>query len=291
MPQAVISASRRTDIPAFYMPWFMDCIHEGHFNVINPYNRRTALVPATPDRVHTIVFWSKNFGPFLAHGHGDTLARLGYHLFFNFTINSPHDRLEPMMPSLRTRLAQLRRLADTFGPACMQWRFDPICFYKDAGGREHTNLDRFTFIAREVAKAGVGVCITSFADLYRKVIRRMTHHPDLEFIDPSLARKVEVLTDLSDQLKALGMALHLCCEQEVLAALPKDLPVKASACIPNERLVQLYGPGISLARDRGQRVSAGCTCGVSKDIGSYALHPCKHNCLYCYANPEADGKL
>jgi hypothetical protein len=83
----VISASRRTDIPAFYMPWFMEQISKGVFEVVNPFNQHVSVVPAMADRVHTIVFWSKNFGPFIDHGYDQQLLELGYHLFFNFTIN------------------------------------------------------------------------------------------------------------------------------------------------------------------------------------------------------------
>ena len=86
--QIVISASRRTDIPAFYMDWFMEQIKKEVFEVTNPYNRRKSIVPATPDKVHTIVFWSKNFAPFIKGRFGQTLLRMGYNLFFNFTINS-----------------------------------------------------------------------------------------------------------------------------------------------------------------------------------------------------------
>jgi Domain of unknown function (DUF1848) len=80
----------------------------------------------------------------------------------------------------------------------------------------------------------------------------------------------------------------LCSEKELLAHIPPNLGVSASACIPNDRLTGLYGPGISLAQDGGQRRAAGCMCGVSKDIGTYHLHPCRHNCLFCYANPACD---
>jgi DNA repair photolyase len=49
--------------------------------------------------------------------------------------------------------------------------------------------------------------------------------------------------------------------------------------------MELYGGRISLRRDPGQRRRAGCGCRVSVDIGSYGRHPCRHGCLYCYANP------
>ncbi len=285
----VLSASRRTDIPAFYMPWFMKSIDQGHFDVINPYNQRTFQVPAAVERVHSIVFWSKNFSPFLRHRYGDTLMQRGYRLFFNFTINTPHRLLEPGVPPLKDRLDQLAALSDIVGPQCIQWRFDPICFFKDGAGQESDNLDAFEAIAQRAAELGITTCITSFVDHYRKVRRRMLAHSDLTFVDPPMQRRVETVARLSRKSTQLGIALKLCCEKAVLAALPEDVEVTAASCIPGEKLFELYGLGISLAKDRGQRREAGCACNVSKDIGSYALHPCRHNCLFCYANPAMDG--
>ena len=90
-------------------------------------------------------------------------------------------------------------------------------------------------------------------------------------------------------LSALDIHLFTCCEKEVMSALPLFSGVSASSCVPNDLLVQLYGPGISLAKDRGQRTSRGCRCGVSVDIGDYRLHPCGHACLFCYANPDSSA--
>jgi hypothetical protein len=289
-PQIVISASRRTDIPAFYMPWFMACIERGHFDVINPYNHQTSRVTADPDQVHSIVFWSKNFGPFLDHAYGRLLERRGYHLFFNFTINSPHPLLEPAVPPIEQRLAQLARLSDQHGPDCIQWRFDPICHFKDSAGRQHDNLAQFQTIARQAANMGIAVCITSFVDLYRKVQRRVKHIAGMTLFDPPLETKIAHIMKMAATLSELKIALQLCCEKELLTALPNRTTVQPAACIPNSRLAALYGPGIALTKDSGQRKAAGCQCGISKDIGSYALHPCRHNCLFCYANPSSDQR-
>jgi hypothetical protein len=286
----VISASRRTDIPALYMPWFMACIEQGEFDVSNPYTRHVAKIPADTDHVHTIVFWSKNFGDFLARGYGENLVHRGYNLFFNFTINAFHPLLEPGMPPLAQRLDQLSRLSRKWGPAAIHWRFDPICVWSAGNGRLTDNLDDFDRIARSAAQAGISVCITSFVDLYRKIKRRMHVQPEVDLIDPPMDEKVDVILKMARLLRKLGMQLHLCCEKEVLAALPPGAHVKAASCIPNDRLADLYGPGISMRRDTGQRMAAGCGCRVSKDIGSYDRHPCRHNCLYCYANPISDAR-
>jgi hypothetical protein len=271
------------------MPWFMSGIQRGRFHVVNPYNQKVSEVPASPEHVHTIVFWSKNFGSFLAGNYGERLAGKGYHLFFNFTINSPHPVLEPHLPPLRDRLVQLKRLCRRFGPGTIQWRFDPICIFTDAEGRLSDNLDCFEQIAGDASDLGISVCITSLVDHYRKVQRRVGAQSEVALLDPPLTEQADRVCRLAETVSGLGMQLQLCCERELLDHLGSRAPIGAAACIPSQRLIELFGPGISTAKDKGQRRAAGCGCGVSKDIGSYPLHPCRHNCLYCYANPAADA--
>jgi hypothetical protein len=282
----ILSASRRTDIPAFYMPWFMERIKQGDFEVDNPYNGRTSRVPATTDRVHTIVFWSKDFGPFLRGGFGEKLAARGYHLFFNFTINSECPDLEPGVPLLDARLNQLEMLCDRFSPRSIHWRFDPICFFITPDGLRD-NLGDFGAIADKVHQLGIKRCVTSFLDLYPKIRKRTEGRPDFSFVSPSLEKQKETILGMQSQLKPRGIALLTCCEKELSEALPPAAGILPSACIPSKLIVDLYGGEISVRKDPGQRASAGCECGISSDIGSYKNHPCHHNCLFCYANPAA----
>jgi hypothetical protein len=284
----VISASRRTDIPAFYLDDFTAQLERGYFEVKNPYNGRVSTIPASPERVHTIVFWSKNYHRFLAYQTGERLRASGYHLFFNFTVNSTAALLEPAIPPLQQRLAQLAELARRFGPASIHWRFDPICFYQAGpGAAEENNLADFETIAAAAAAAGIDRCITSFLDLYAKISRRTAALPGFAFVDPPPARKAAVLLAMEHALHRHRIRLYTCCEQKVLAALPAGSTVAAGACIPNDLLLQLYGGDISLRPDAGQRRRQGCGCRVSVDIGSYREQPCRHGCLYCYANPQS----
>lgn len=84
----IISASRRTDIPAFYSEWFFNRIKEKYVLVPNPYNpnmvSRVSLDPAVID---CIVFWTKNPAPMI-----DKLDGLGdYKYYFQYTIN-PYEK-------------------------------------------------------------------------------------------------------------------------------------------------------------------------------------------------------
>ena len=286
--KTVISASRRTDIPAFYMPWFMEQIRKGFFEVVNPFNQRVSIVPATADRVHTIVFWSKNFGPFIDKGFGPQLQKRGYHLFFNFTINSDNPELEPNVPPLNERLEQLAHLCSHYGPRAVNWRFDPLCFYMAGQGPLQDNLKDFSVIADRAAASGITHCITSFMDHYPKIRRRIASRPGFEFIDPPLSEKLNTILEMETRLAALNIHLYTCCEKDLIQALPVTSSVAPSSCIPNDLLMELYGGQLSIRKDTGQRVKAGCGCKVSADIGSYRRQPCYHNCLFCYANPTGD---
>ena len=281
----VISASRRTDIPAFYMPWFMGCIQQGYFEAVNPYNRKRRVVAAGADAVHSLVFWSKDFGAFLAGGYGRTLQKQGYRQFFQFTLNGERSVLEPGLSRLDVRLAQLGRLVERYFPKAVMWRFDPITFYTGPSGESHHNLTDFERIARSASGFGIQACTTSFKDVYPKVVRRESKLPGIRFIDPSMEAKVPIILQMEKILQRENIRLYLCCEKDLLAALPVDSQVAGASCISSRRLNALFGGKSSNKRDTGQRASMGCGCSVSVDVGDYQTHPCLHGCRYCYANP------
>lgn len=290
----VLSASRRTDIPACYMDWFMDRIRSGIFEITNPYNRKVKTIAVTSGTVHSIVFWSKNYDPLIRSGAGATLRRLGFNLYFNFTINSQSPVLEPGLPPLVTRLTQLRRLADLFGPETIAWRFDPICFFKTRDDLpENSNLSDFQTIAERAAGMGIRKCVTSFMDDYPKIRRRLARlprrgHPTLKFTDPPMDQKIRTLRWMARQLQPLGMDLALCCENEIFSRLDPSSGIFENACVDAQELLKLFGGRPDIRKDPGQRSAKGCRCTRSVDIGSYEEHPCFHNCLFCYAAPVMD---
>ncbi len=283
----VLSASRRTDIPAFYMDWFMEQIRAGAFRVENPYNGYVQVISARPDDVHTIVFWSKNFGPFLKGNYAQALQQRGFHLFFNFTINSVDPILEPNVPPLEKRLAQLQALTSLVPPQAVTWRFDPVCFYRLGDGPLQNNLKDFEIIAGAAATCNVTHCTTSFVDLYAKIKKRLKAHPGMELADAGMEKEAEVLLYMEGVLSGKGITLSTCCEKEILAFLPAGANIRQAACISHSRITGVYGGSLSGLPDKGQRTKQGCGCMESRDIGSYKLHPCFHNCLFCYANPSS----
>lgn len=294
----IISASRRTDIPAFYIDWFMEQIRQGFFNVTNPYNKATKTINARPDKVHTIVFWSKNYEPFLKSGANDELLEMGYNLFFHYTINSESTVLEPEVPPLKERLSQLEKLCGINDPENISWRFDPVCYYKTDSGLIDNNLSDFAEIAEKASKLGIKRCITSFADNYRKIIKRVRFLKDKgvdvpELVDIDYKKRVEIVERMAEFLTKKGIELALCSEKELFSNTFSDVSenVKESACISGDLFSQLFKGTPDLKRDYGQRAKQGCKCTQSVDIGSYEKHPCFHNCLFCYANPAIDQEI
>ena len=297
----IISASRRTDIPAFYMEWFMDRVHKGYFEVTNPYNKVSKKIDASPSRVHTIVFWSKNYEPFLESGAMNELKQMGYNLFFHFSINSETPLLEPEIPSLAKRLAQLEKLCENNDPGAISWRFDPVCYFKtSSGGIVNNNLSDFSIIAKKASEFGIKRCITSFADNYRKIKRRIQRLNNNgvdapQLIDISHAKKRKIIIRMADLLNKNNIELFLCSEKELfyeICAEDRDLyNIKESACISGPLFEELFGGRPLSKRDYGQRTKQGCRCTQSVDIGSYEAHPCYHNCLFCYANPAIDKEI
>jgi hypothetical protein len=302
-PAPILSASRRTDIPGWYTPWFIERIRRGYFIVRNPYNKVAKKVDARPEKIHSIVFWSKNFAPFLDFKADSILADMGYKLYFNFTINSHNPILEPRLPKLSQRLHQASLLCERFGPDKISWRFDPICFYKrDNQGIENTLAD-FTMIADSLSRIGITRCVTSFYNGYKKIEARASYlasrgNPLISFVDPSPEDRSKIIRKMADHLETKGIELNLCCETDffkdsgnVSGVKPNVSGVKPNACIDGNLLKDLYGGNPETGRDYGQRSKQGCKCTKSIDIGSYQEHPCFHNCLFCYANTGTDNRI
>jgi 16S rRNA C1402 (ribose-2'-O) methylase RsmI len=192
------------------------------------------------------------------------------------------------VPPLTERLDQLEYLCENFDAKCINWRFDPICFYKTKN-KTKDNLHDLPLIADRASSCGITRCITGFMDYYKKIHKRTALIEDFSFVYPSLEKKRELILSIEKRMSSAGINLYACCEKELMDILPESSGIKNSSCIPNDFLIKIYGGKLSLGKDFGQRIKQGCGCRISTDIGSYTLHPCYHNCLFCYANPCSDS--
>lgn len=277
----VISASRRTDLVSFFPGWLASAVREGKVIVLDP-SARAREVDLRPERVHTFVLWSKNFDNFIHNRHHlrDALARYDQ-LYFHFTITGLGGTvLERGVPPPSTALDQLEALVGLVGqPERISLRFDPIVYWEE-GGKTRTNLAFFEELARRVSRLGVRTVRVSFAQWYRKAIRRASRH-GFPYLDPPQEVKVAASRRLVSIATENGLELFSC-SQDWLADTPG---IRPSSCIDG-RLLQSLHPGgdpVSFQKDRTQRRE--CRCTESIDIGSYT-QSCPHSCIYCYANPR-----
>jgi hypothetical protein len=275
----IISASRRTDMPRFYLHRLISQLSTGRFRWHHPFSGKEMELNLAEEQKAVLVLWSKDFRPFLRN----RAAFETWPLFFHFTINTPDPLLEPDLPPLDERLHQLRQLVDLHGSKAVRWRFDPIVWYRVSGSVE-SNLPGLTAIARRVVGMGIHDVTVSFMDSYRKIGRRVKRWGDsFTFVYPPEADLIERFREPAERLSAMGFSIHTCCEPALAAA---ELPaVSTGRCIDANLLSEISGLELSATADRGQRRSAGCGCHKSTDIGCYIHHPCHGQCLYCYARP------
>lgn len=279
---AIISCSRRTDIPAFLMDWVIERINDGYVDVVNPYNKnQISKVSLSPKDVKCWVWWSKNFGEFIKYykQYRELFAQYKGH-YFQFTINSPSE-LEPNLTiSLQERIDQLKWLVKEFGVVAVNYRFDPIILYHKTNLNEiKSNLNQFEEIISQISEIGINEMIFSFATIYSKVDRRMRSRGYIP-IDLSFEKKKEIISKLLDICGKYNISLHACCQPDLL----KHSRIQQAHCIDAYKIEKIVGEPIKKEKDTGQREACGCY--KSKDIGGYnGIFKCMHNCSYCYANP------
>ena len=267
----IISASYKTDIPAFYGAWFVNRLKAGYCKMINPYGRQISTVPLTRPEVDGFVFWTRNIGPF--QGALREVADRGFPFIVQYTITGYPRALESSVIDWRRAVEHLRALADAFGPHTVVWRYDPIL--ASSLTDEAWHIENFARIAQALEGA-TDECVISFAHSYVKTKRNMdaaASAHDFTWEDPDASRKRAMATSLTDIARRSGMKLTICAQPEFVSGEAGE-----SRCIDATRLSRVAGHPIS-AKQKGNR--PGCTCFESKDIGDY--DSCPHGCVYCYA--------
>lgn len=275
----IISASRRTDIPAFHGDWFIQRVRVGYCLVANPFNPRQIFrVSLSRKDVDVFVFWSKNPRPFLKHL--DELDTLGYPYYFLYTLNDYPPELEPGVPPIEERLETFKRLAARIGPQRVIWRYDPIILSRCIDSAHHRRA--FALIARTLRGSTKRV-IVSCLDFYRKTERRIAQLEKDK--GDSFCRNMRSAPDFADMIRGLaeiargeGMAIQSCAEGTFL----NEMGIPPGGCIDADLIREVFGIEVARRKDPGQRPD--CLCVISRDIG--APDTCGHGCVYCYSNNQ-----
>jgi hypothetical protein len=267
----IISASYKTDIPAFYGAWFMNRLAAGFCRMVNPYGGQTYDVPLTRQTVDGFVFWTKNLGPFQTH-LGE-LRRRGFPFTVQYSINNYPRALENSVTDAERSLEHMHALVRDHGPRVAVWRYDPVVVTSLTPPEWH--FENFAVLARGLADATDEVVI-SFAHIYRKTRRNMDRaaiSEGFEWRDPPDDEKRALAGRFAAIAADHGMRLAICAQPDTLV--PGAAPAR---CIDAVRLSDTAGRSIA-AKQKGNR--PGCLCAASRDIGAYDT--CPHGCVYCYA--------
>lgn len=313
----IISASRSTDIPAFFSRWFFNRLAKGYCTWINPFNQKKQYISFSNCKV--VVFWTKNPEPIIPYLY--ILDEMGIHYYFQCTLNDyVIEQLEPNLPSIEKRIETFITLSNLIGSDRVIWRFDPILLCNSISPRNI--LSKIWKIGNKL-KGYTHKLVFSFVDIraYRKVQNNLIKETslftkeDVESGEGSEIQRQEIidgLVKLHEVWQAEGWNLTLAtCAEDI------DLDmygIEHNRCIDDRLMERIFSEDKVLMyylrtgslpepnlfgdipdfpdihknlKDKGQRKLCGCM--VSKDIGMY--NTCRHFCVYCYANTSKNSVI
>lgn len=312
----IVSASRSTDIPAFYADWFFHRLQMGYSAWYNPFNGAKSYISFHDTRF--IVFWSKDPSPLLAHL--DELIEKKIGCYIQYTLNDyVIEGLEKGVKPLEYRIETFKRLVDKLGYGSVVWRFDPLILTDKID--IDTLLGKIENIGNQL-KGYTEKLVFSYADiaLYRKVKSNLVKNGinSREWTEDEMRELAGGLVNLNQSwgytlatcgekinLESYGVMHNRCVDDALIIKLAyqdKVLmdflkvkihpmptpsifgdtePLPADAIILPNNTYATYGDN----SDKGQRKFCGCV--MSKDIGEY--NTCIHLCEYCYANTSKEA--
>ena len=315
----VVSASRSTDIPAFYADWFFERLKKGYSAWTNPFNGKKNYVAYEDTRF--IVFWSKNPRPLLKHI--DYLREKDIGCYIQYTLNDyENEGLERGVPPIKERIETFKLLVDKLGKGAVVWRFDPLIL------TDKIDIDKLLQKIENIGEQLQGYTeklVFSFADIlsYRKVKSNL-ERSNINYIDWTTEQMIEFAEKLislnrakrwnynlatcgetidldgiehnhcvddklmvrfgyksKELMKFLGAELIDSLQQTDLFAEIEPLEIPSDVIVLDNNQYAVINKN---NKDRGQRTACGCM--KSKDIGEY--NTCPHLCEYCYANASKE---
>ena len=308
----IVSASRSTDIPAFYADWFFHRLETGYSAWTNPFNGVKSYV--SYDKTRFIVFWSKNPEPLIPYLH--ILKEKGIKCYIQYTLNDYEVEKLEKVPSLEKRIDTFKTLVAELGLGRVVWRFDPLILTEDI------TIDKLLNKIQNIGDQLNGYSeklVFSYADIesYKKVKSNLQKN-NIPYKDWTISQMDEFAARLSKMnaergwnytlttcgekidIDKYGIAHNRCIDGDLItriawndSVLMKFMGVK----IMDAPQPDLFGSSVELPanaiplpggkyfisghkKDSGQRELCGCM--AAKDIGEY--NTCPHLCEYCYAN-------
>ena len=264
----IISASRRTDIPAFYSEWLLNRLEAGYTIVPNPRNAcLLERVTLSPFLVDCIVFWSKNPRPMI--NKLKKIEDMGYFFYFLFSL-LPYDRtIETNLPPKSDLLNTFADLSRLIGADRVIWRYDPIIV--DEVHTADWHLKQFRLLCESLSQF-TRQCIISFVDPYKRI--------STDFRAINREEVFSIASRFSKIAEYYNLSLFTCAEEIDLSI----YNIEHSSCIDKKLIEKIIGCTIVVNQDTRQRPA--CRCIKSVEIGVYDT--CINGCRYCYATSNTD---
>lgn len=310
----IISASRSTDIPAYYAEWFINRLKAGYVVWYNPFNQQPVRVSF--EKCKVVVFWTKNPKPIIPYLQ--ELDNRGIHYYFQVTLNDyVNEGFEPNVPSVEERVETFKQLSNLIGKDRIIWRFDPLIVTNQLSPRDL--LTKIWHVGN-LLKGYTDKLVFSFVDVaaYRKVQSNLVK--ETPFFTKGNVSSAEMTPEQRQEIVDGLVKIREAWRKEgwdiTLATCGEDMDyaqygIEHNRCIDGELMKRIFAEDEELVyylhtlkwperdmfgqlppipnkakkvKDAGQRKSCGCM--VSKDIGMY--NTCRHLCVYCYANTSKE---
>lgn len=295
----IISASRSTDIPAFYGDWFISRWEKGYIKWTNPFNEQPLYVSFKNARC--VVFWTKNPKTFMKHL--DWCDKNIPNYYFQFSLNDyDKEKYEAKVPSVESRIKTFKELSQRLGKKRVVWRYDPLILTKDIDVNEL--LRRVENIGNQIHEFTEKL-VFSFVDIsiYKKVQSNLNKENVL-YIEWTEELMEKFANGISKINKNWNLKLGTCSEKIDL----EKYQITHNRCIDDDLMIDIFSHDSELMdflgveikqadlfsdgeiiktrnlKDKGQREDCGCI--MAKDIGAY--NTCPHECNYCYANASKE---
>lgn len=265
----ILSASRRTDIPCYYSEWFMNRLSEGYVLTKNPMNpSQVRRITLSPEEIDCIVFWTKD--PQNMLHRLPQLDDMGYHYYFQFTLNPYGRDIERNLRDKKEILQTFRQLSDRLGKERILWRYDPILI-NDAYSLDY-HIKNYKMLCKEL-QGYTDICTISFVDIYQKLNKKVKENVLKPIGEEQMHRMASEIAGIGSRYRIVPRA---CCERTDFS----NDGIMPASCIDKATVESACGHAVQIRKDNNQR--QGCDCYQSVDIGAY--NTCGNGCVYCYAN-------
>lgn len=314
----IVSASRSTDIPAFYADWFFDRLEKGYSAWKNPFNGVKSYVSYGKTRF--IVFWSKNPRPLLDYLH--ILEKRDIKCYIQYTLNDYENEMLENVPAMATRIETFKLLVERLGFGSVVWRFDPMILTDDI------SIDELLHKVQNIGDQLNGFTeklVFSYADIqsYKRVKSNLERNgiPYHEWTETQMEEFAQKLSHMNKDrgwnyrlatcsekidIDKYGIEHNRCIDGDLITKIAwndtelmkfmkvkiEDMPqlsLFGDAEVPEKAILlpQNHYFISNHKKDSGQRKLCGCM--VAKDIGEY--NTCPHLCEYCYANSSKESAI